>query len=138
MSLQPGRELDALVAVHVMDLKKARHKIKQEVVGHGMMAETCSICGANNFADTLKFPCVPSYSTDIAAAWTVVEKLQAQGKSLCMHWDAHELNKSFYIANHIDGLTCRGFSGLDLFEVESDSAAHAVCLAALKAMEASR
>ncbi len=49
--VQPGRELDALIAENVMGLK------------HSCLDGNHTLCG------------VKSYSTDISAAWEVVEKL---------------------------------------------------------------
>ena len=65
------------------------------------------------------------YSTDIAAAWEVVEKLKADGFSLMAEWDDH------------DGMWYFGFSNASSYKAgEADTAPHAICLAALKAVGA--
>lgn len=79
---------------------------------------------------------VAAYSTDIAAAWEVVEKLKADG------WDIHIDSIGFN--NDIEG-EWRTFFSLDnkggdqvawVFE-DGDTAPHAIALAALKACAAS-
>jgi hypothetical protein len=61
---------------------------------------------------------VPPFSTDIAAAWQVIEHFYRAG------WGA---------GAEMDGHTgCRAFVGQ--FTAEADTAPHAICLAALKAV----
>ena len=94
--LEAGPELDALVAVEVMEVRA--------------------------------FP--PNYSTDIGAAWQVVEKLRA-GKFVWIKdcggfgWRVEILSSS-ETDIQID------------FSVVADTAPLAICLAALKVMEAKR
>lgn len=68
--MNPGRELDALVAERVMGLEPWPEQdprwgvkaFKAKFVPYGQEPKPCE---------------APSYSTDIAAAWEVVEKFQA-------------------------------------------------------------
>jgi hypothetical protein len=78
---------------------------------------------------------LPNYSEDIAAAWTVLEKLQSQGFSFSLLWDAHPTCKVFYISNYYDDLPCRGWKDREEFEISEDSAPYVICLAALKTIE---
>ena len=96
---KPGRELDAEVAKKVMgiDLTGARPDLPIRGIG-----------------------CAP-YSTDIAAAWEVVEKLTADE-----HARSFSLSYSYEWAQWT-----ATFMGLST----KKSAPHAICLAALKATE---
>lgn len=106
--MTPGRELDALVAKHVMNW---------DFVDGEWHAQ-------NEIGLTDVMPHVPSYSTDIAAAWEVVEKSELLSgaylrfESLVSQWQI--------------GYICDGS-----FEMETWGATvpHAICLAALKAVE---
>ncbi|MEZ0208844.1 MAG: hypothetical protein ACAH17_01550, partial [Candidatus Paceibacterota bacterium] len=66
MNLQPGRELDALVAEKVMGIKHIHYSDPV----NGMIGR------APKGRDYMQ---VPNYSTDIAAAWTVVQKVGLLG-----------------------------------------------------------
>ncbi len=102
--MKPGRELDALVAEKVMGWK-----MDASAVWHGP-GPSCLV--------------LPHYSTDIADAWEIVEKLQSQDwacildnvKDFLGNWQAH-FEK--------DRRACTA---------ESESAPHAIALAALKAV----
>lgn len=112
--MKPGRELDALIAEKVMG---------RQVV------ETDDCNGQDNlwlnqfseYGDQLG---LPNYSTDIAAAWTVVEKFKAVAR----------IEKQFLGGN------AEWFCELSIDIGEgsgsaiSPSAPHAICLAALKAV----
>ena len=119
--MRPGRELDALVAEHVMGIKVIRSpKFKDPCIAEKRHLRNLPwvMCS------------VEPYSTDIAAAWEVVEKFEYRtivfrhdvklwGVELSLEWadprDEHyPHNDPFYG----DGLT----------------APHAICLAALKAV----
>lgn len=99
--MNAGRELDALIAEKVMgwylDSTKEYHRKHIHSLGHNALAP------------------VPNFSTDIAAAWEVVEKFQGSFKVFKPfggQWEVECTN---------------GFS-------KADTAAHAICLAALKAV----
>jgi hypothetical protein len=108
--MQAGRELDALIAEKVMGYVPPR----PGTVGYDMK--------------DLPRNRVPHYSTDIAAAWQVVEKLNllSKMKDGCLYFDP-SLNK--WVISEWSG-------GREFAEgsVEADTAPHAICLAALKAI----
>ncbi len=98
--MKPGKELDRLVAEKVMDYYK-------------------------NF-DNILSP--PKYSTDIAAAWEVVEKLAEDthgGFALNQLRFPHRQGIRGYLTS---------FYGETHVEATADTAPHAICLAALKAV----
>jgi hypothetical protein len=102
--VKPGLELDALVAREIMGWR-----IDPGFVGCGIRPGTVTL------AD------FPRYSRDIAAAWEVVERLRSQGIGFRLEWSegmekpAAQFQRGLY-AEH-----------------EGETAAHAICLAALHA-----
>lgn len=121
--MRSGRELDALVAEKVMgQTPEWREKMR----GHCMCGrcETCSICS---------WP-LP-YSTNIAAAWEVVEHWSKRTRYLffLVQIAPTQLTKGAYRAGW--GYT-EDFSKEDTAagaEAIAPTAPHAICLAALKA-----
>jgi hypothetical protein len=120
--MKPGRELDALIAEKVMGYpafaKQVLEQLGAHLLGEGEH-EHCLVCG-RGIDGTLE--CLPYYSTDISAAWEVVEKAG--------------LLKRFTLEQ-----TDHGWEVWDRNEVSGDdliagglSAPHAICLAALKAV----
>lgn len=63
--MEAGRELDALIAQHVMGCK---------VLGSAMTGFFCG-CSPETHRDKDSF--LPRFSADIAAAWEIVEKIKA-------------------------------------------------------------
>jgi hypothetical protein len=122
----PGHDLDALVAEKVMGWENN----KEGPTFFGARAD--QIWADSGDWKVIDCPC---YSTDIAAAWEVIEHLQSRGYSFSLIWDAHETSKVFYISNYYNGLPCRGWKNREDFEIVEDSAPLAICLAALKVME---
>jgi hypothetical protein len=113
--MEAGRELDALVAEKVMGIKAYRVNQDMEV-----------FTNRRQFLDKGDYWYTPSkdathalpyYSTDIAAAWLVVEKMRGPD---------FRLNKDG------DWVCC--FGGTITFCGEGDTAPLAICLAALKAV----
>lgn len=106
--MNPGRELDALVAKHVFGL--GQHKLPED----GPQAEFESIVRRNRY----EIEDCPAYSTDIAAAWEVVELM----------------------ANRTGEFELRFLSGWSAgfgkCPSDAPSAPHAICLAALRAVGA--
>lgn len=105
--MKAGRELDALIAEKVMGLD-------------GPQYPDCPTCGSANYCR--ETPYLP-YSTEIAAAWEVVEKLKTPDVYLEVlshkgepHW------------------VCRIIGGKDPIGAGAETAPHAICLAALKAV----
>lgn len=111
--MTPGRELDALVAEKVMGLDVNRTGPETMWFARPM--------GGN--WDDLK-----DYSTDIAAAWEVVEAVKA--RKIDQGW----FDLGF--ANGSWGATFRTGAYYEPIEhVRAPTAPHAICLAALKAVE---
>jgi hypothetical protein len=111
--MKAGREMDALVATEVM---------KQAVVqGANCMWECGSETGpglTHTYRATTGFyDPVPLYSTSISAAWEVVEKMRHLDPMVS--WDDPKWEVSFS----------------DVWAI-ADTAPHAICLAALKAVGA--
>jgi hypothetical protein len=116
--MNPGRELDALIAEKVMGIKMPAIPINGATY-----QEWAAISKASH--EAVSPPC---YSTEIAAAWQVVEKIKDMVKGtdgtfkiqwcepvwIC-YWD------------HEDFLSNPGYA-------QADTAPHAICLAALKAV----
>lgn len=113
--MKPGRELDALVAEKVMGFRVKR----EDVAGLALYA-------------IVRWPPVPGewlardlppYSTDIAAAWEVVEKMSVKnGVEIWRHQAG-----CWVMEIEI------GYNANDPIEGHGESAPHAICLAALKA-----
>jgi len=91
--LQAGRELDALIAEKAMKESEFPHR------WIGANDKTCIYCGHQEWEDEADKSCViPSYSSDIAAAWLVAEKIgahdavtitrQTNGCRLSKQWSA--------------------------------------------------
>ena len=116
--MKAGRELDAAVAEEVMGLRdvktvplKYQGKARQPGLCHGPQHDT-----------------VPHYSTDIEAAWEVVERVVNLGwlPTLGRGWSCGRGAWCFEIVKGKD----------DLERAMADSAPEAICLAALKAVGA--
>ncbi len=78
--MNPGRELDALIAKKVMGLDVQRNKSGSKRGGYYYSIGPVhwhDFSGDMQLANPL-----PNYSTDIAAAWEVVEKLRASGHGI--------------------------------------------------------
>jgi hypothetical protein len=123
------REIDALIASRVMGLYL--HKRREE------WDDGDPYFYVYYKEDSEHIEHIPHYSTSIASAWDVVEKLQSLGKTLILTWDARELKNSYFISNfNSEGLPCRGWKFEDdSFEIEADTAPMAICLAALEAVK---
>lgn len=110
--MAPGRELDALVAEKVMGALNLRITVadweEDMVLGNGDIWRTR----------------VPDYSTSISAAWQVVEKLDfcvvSRGGTVAKEMGGWEVDCE------MNGQHRRAFAA---------TAPHAICLAALKAVE---
>ena len=106
MTHKPGREFDALVAERVMGWPKAYDA--EADVWYSITADE-----------------IPRYSTDIAAAWEVVGHLtQMPGFN------------SIDLRIEPDCVIAEAWIYSRAKTVEGDTAPHAICLAALKAQEA--
>lgn len=118
MDIKPSRELDALVAEKVMGRIFTRH-----------------LCEPGTPRREWVDNDVPHYSTDIAAAWQVVEELRNRKYVL-------RLESSPYMAQTEYWMGVFGFKGVDeeawILEINYSpkipSAPLAICIAALKAL----
>jgi hypothetical protein len=111
--MKPGRELDALIAEKVMGLTPLR----QDVMGQTI------------FLDDVGCECFCAcYSTQIADAWLVVEKMMPDGDGeIELEWDQF-VWKCEFGWHGIEG-RCKGCYA------EAPTAPLAICLAALKAVD---
>jgi hypothetical protein len=111
--VKPGRELDALVAEKVMGIEVDRAPWGELYVGKE------------------GYDVVPAYSTDIAAAWEVVEKVTRETEKRFTLWQA----PTYYVARfkHYD-YWHEGCDSRQALQAKADTAPHAICLAALKAV----
>lgn len=129
--MKPGRELDALVAEKVMglvvDLDNSKYfdgtQVATRKEDFGAIGEAVqTISGV--YHPRLSWP-LPHYSTDIAAAWEVVERLSAENWIFDLLEGAHEGASPWRAHFMREGERSNGYG---------DSAPHAICLAALKAV----
>lgn len=125
--MKPGRELDALVAEKVMGWKKDRVRVGRNS-GDGTTFWTID---ALRFGDRihalephdqpLNVPGLPPYSTDIAAAWEVVDNMRARNLEFEISSAPHRLPWLAKFGRRAE---------------PAPTPAHAICLAALKAVGA--
>lgn len=137
--MKPGRELDALIAEKVMELKDVRRQTQgwhTDQLMHGPVR----VGGVASM--------VPDYSTNIGDAWMVVEKLKnvicsgegfrPEFELICSedNIDAQGWQAVFY-DRHGSG-AWHDYKGRDKewphFSAYGETAPHAICLAALKAV----
>ena len=139
--MDAGRELDALVAEKVMGFVAAHIDTDESVkrwhsdewfAGDAdLIAEIRQYRGAGIYSDHL----LPHYSTDIAAAWQVVERMTATHRASVHHYphvnnwwqcvlDIRDNKLRFPVERSHDG---------DEY-ANAPTAPHAICLAALKAV----
>lgn len=115
-----GRELDALVADKVMGFKIEK--------GSGGEPIIITSQKPRHEAD------LPEYSTDIASAWVVVEYLRRERDwPFCMGVESPSVDQ------HFAGWDAEFDSHNEFFSsntVTGETAPHAICLAALKAVNA--
>lgn len=113
--MKPGRELDALVAEKVMGWR-----VGERFDGDWYLMEPASGgMGGNPVPMRLEH-----YSTDIAAAWQLVEKVGTGWLYLTLTQDSDRTSDYWRAAFH------RRTDAPDA--VNGDTAPHAICLAALK------
>lgn len=148
MDLKPGRELDALVAEKVMGYTRRivpKHSLPNtDIPGATFPREDgwlftnsggfddyfmghvndMFVSQSRGFPETLGF--VPPYSTDIAAAWGVVEKVgMGEIHEVLVGKSSTDVTDDYYCVIQFADRTV---------EVRAASAPHALCLAALKAV----
>jgi hypothetical protein len=109
--MNPGRELDALVAEKVMGWGHSRYFKTED---SSAVAALKRLDGWNIWKDG-KWAFLPHFSTDIAAAWEVAEKVGCVIGRGSFGWIVKD-------------------DWTDADGIETDSAPHAICLFALKVM----
>lgn len=114
--MQPGRELDALVAEKVMGLAITT-TWKGKLATESEWKEIETVPGPYKH-----------YSIDISAAWEVVEKMEKEGFDFCIHkYNGNSYYKAQFDKNgDLDTIIYR--------EPTGESAPHAICLASLEAI----
>lgn len=75
LALQPGREFDALVAEKVMGLKR---EVRLRGEANTVTAYKSLVDGLHTRDEVLRYGSPLPYSTDIAAAWQVVEAMRPE------------------------------------------------------------
>ena len=139
--MEAGRELDALVAEKVMGWKWPDDRCpicgwKYEVsVDKGCVPDNCSLRPAPEIRECDKYG---AYSTDIAAAWKVVEKLVNSGWCVGLlfddngHWAlATDGTQNVPLGDGPEDIATTFFIEKELW---CDTAPLAICRAALKAV----
>ena len=126
--MNAGRELDALVAEKVMGWQEFPYLILSD--------DRLSYCppGPVHISTVRE---VPPYSTSIAAAWEVVEKLRAMNSTLELYSPGALVNDEMGIHAVEWQATFKSWEepwGPHGPSVEAQTAPHAICLAALKAV----
>jgi hypothetical protein len=111
IKMKPGRELDLLVAEKVMGLTKTDYLVFDK--------------DSNIVGDICDFP--KSYSTDISAAWEVVEKMKEEWGTLDITFRYDNIAVILYSTHQTGHVKISEHIG------NADTAPHAICLAALKA-----
>jgi hypothetical protein len=126
-----GRELDALIAEKVMgwriDYDSAHHWMECGTSVDDLIftAPGSIFHGEQRISD------VPHYSTDIAAAWLIVEKLRLDGRYLQMNDTMGAYRAQFYTLT--DTMTNHPAMMLDgAYYQFGDTASHAISLASLR------
>lgn len=130
--MNPSRELDALIAEKVMGCKVKPGEIDIKC--------GCEITKHNDY-DYEGAAHTPNFSTDIGAAWQVVEKLNQRDPSISTgefelkfwgdKWDA-KCSDSIRVYDDESGIPSYKVKE---FVGTADTAPHAVCLAALKVID---
>lgn len=133
--MEAGRELDALVAEKVMGCKIDRSYVEgwPNWIGGPRYR-----CGCGNYAhacgdDDIAEPLLNFYSTDIAAAWEVVERIK--------HLKDPDPMEVWIYETRSKGVTCEVYWDLGSRlagrgQVTAATAPLAICLAALQAVQA--
>lgn len=125
--MKPGRELDALVAEKVMGLQVKHLPPQEGLTRHEEFTRQCL-----NFEYQRD---IPHYSTDIAAAWMVVEKLHALGFSYCIEQTENSEKPTVWLVKRgVQEEFTVARDNAEMISESSEGLPHAICLAALKAV----
>ncbi len=132
--MEAGRELDALIAENVMGWKRPKWTVTR-TLGDCMIppagADLAKLTGTGHRdfeGDKEDIYWTPHYSTDIAAAWGVVEKLESLG----FLFSVSKGRMSFYGGEGVWASFGKLYDRIE--STPGETPAHAICLAALKAV----
>jgi len=117
--MEAGRELDTRIAIKVMGWTR----VERSTTGIAYPPRPSGFDPARH-----AYHSVPHYSTDIAAAWLVVERMKDNGCSLQLHWEAGRSRQ--WVADFVEE-SDEEFTGEQL----GDTAPLAICRAALAAVQ---
>ena len=128
VEMEAGRELDALVAEKVMGWVLNRHEFGSELPGGPLKSLGIAPDGSHIMG-------LPHFSTNISAAWEVVERLDAlgywfQGRTRFDNEGEHDDGCWAGFTPHLT----TGWNGQPDHYTNAPSMPHAICLAALKAV----
>lgn len=136
--MNPSRELDALIAETVFGLfENVSDWRKHEELKTNSNPDVFNIYHVNYYRMCMKYPSeygeikfFSKYSTDIAAAWFVVDEVTKRLKKKDNKWYPviHSLNNKWECGWSTSYLDCADFVA------DGESAPHAICLAALKSL----
>lgn len=114
--MRSGRELDALVAEKLFNLS-----LRDRLTG-----EEKPVTATQVLSHFSNISAIPPFSTDIAAAWQVLEKVVSRSRLFDADVSTADGGETWSCSFTCDK-TVRAFG---------ETAAHAICLAALKTVEA--
>lgn len=114
--MKPGRELDALVAEKVMGWRLLNLRTEGYSPGQDSRVHNSKP--------------IPPYSTSISAAWEIVKHLMEKGFEIAL-WGPVDrgFKKNPNWVSEVTNMVTRAW-----WQSEADTATHAICLAALKAV----
>ena len=137
LAMEPGRELDVSVAVNVMGWQRWESKGIDKV--WPVIVPPMGDERHNWAAEWDEHGCphwMPHYSTDISAAWEVVEKMQntpcRDGDHFCARVEGFKNAHEAAFFHHLVGIP--GDDGLEYYEARGITAPEAICKAALLAV----
>lgn len=135
--MKAGHELDVLIAEKVFGCKVIRATepgiSQEEFENRRLTGDRCGCHGGHHIdLDDGCGSCIKEYSTDIAAAWKVVEKMHSHPKPVLML----AAPQQDYVNEKWRAEFCRKFWTTDLpyeWAVSAETAPLAICLAAIAA-----
>lgn len=136
-----NREIDALVAEKVMGYRFVQNRshsgirqveailptrLNEPILTNAVPVDHSAWDGAWQIGS------VPAYSTDIAAAWTVVEKMRERGLWAKITSPFSPEDMTYWCG--FTPMNMTGWNGVPDFKAKADNAPMAICLAALAAV----
>jgi hypothetical protein len=127
--MEPGRDLDALVAKEIFDEPWPIEELHFRDIGNGWLALAPKSYPGSPEANCRINDVLPKFSADMAAAWEMVEKIRGNGLTVEVFygWECFgDFKKDDWVAQFEEAE--RVHTGI------AKTAPHAICLAGLKAM----